>query len=303
MNREVIDKDFMPFSPEQLAARFAFTSRKGATDPVARFVDSAKRYRAHVADLEAATDPREVRRARQIEKDETFWTAACLMRFYEASNRQKLFAELLDRALDRGPDAVGYPTWTHALDGDLELFFEVGLSSPMAYREWLRDNLKSRNLVPYVLEAGAGRTNLEGRTHLDALLLAPQTGFAVHFDEKVTSDIDSKVSFDLMRNQIARNIDCMLEAPGGRSRPPLSLREPAHSVFVLLTPQVFRDNPHSRFYGFLMDEYRKNPRALARDLAHRQDDPDWNQLSKRLGWLTWEECNEVLPGSCGWLAR
>jgi hypothetical protein len=30
---------------------------------------------------------------------------------------------------------------------------------------------------------------------------------------------------------------------------------------------------------------------------------DWQSVSQRLGWLTWEDCNEVLPGSCRWLSR
>src|SRR4051794_16113553 len=89
----------------------------------------------------------------------------------------------------------------NALAGDLRLFFEVNLPSPPAYRRWLREHIADRSLIPYVHEAAAGAgERLEGPTHVDAMLLSEQTGFAVLFEAKVLSDADSKVSFDVMRN-------------------------------------------------------------------------------------------------------
>ncbi len=54
-----------------------------------------------------------------------------------------------------------------------------------------------------------------------------------------------------------------------------------------------------------MDEYQRDAAALRRDLPHRSDDKsiDWFLLSKRLGWLTWEDCNEVVPGTCPWFNK
>lgn len=49
-----------------------------------------------------------------------------------------------------------------------------------------------------------------------------------------------------------------------------------------------------------MHEYRFSPAALARDLPHRKG-VDFAEVSGRLGWLTWEECNRILPGACPWL--
>lgn len=45
----------------------------------------------------------------------------------------------------------------------------------------------------------------------------------------------------------------------------------------------------------------KNPDAIARDLQHRGE-RDWPAVASRVGWLTWEDCEAVLPGSCKWLA-
>ena len=51
-----------------------------------------------------------------------------------------------------------------------------------------------------------------------------------------------------------------------------------------------------------MHDYGENPSALARDLRHRSSftTSEWERLSKRIGWLTWEDCNAVLPQSCPW---
>ena len=49
-----------------------------------------------------------------------------------------------------------------------------------------------------------------------------------------------------------------------------------------------------------MDAYRKDEKLLSQHLPHRAA----NHLagtSRRLGWLSWEECNLVLPGACPWL--
>jgi hypothetical protein len=53
---------------------------------------------------------------------------------------------------------------------------------------------------------------------------------------------------------------------------------------------------------WLMDKYRTDPTTLVRDIPHRQS-VDWLEVSSRLGWLTWDDCERVLPGSCPWLTR
>jgi len=86
-------------------------------------------------------------------------------------------------------------------------------------------------------EAGKRRgMRLEGATKVDAVLLAPDTGFAVLFEAKVLADVSGGVEFDVLRNQIARNIDVMLE-PNPRVMCPLNQRNPDRSCFVLLTPE------------------------------------------------------------------
>jgi hypothetical protein len=63
---------------------------------------------------------------------------------------------------------------------------------------------------------------------------------------------------------------------------------------------MFKTNPHARLYGWLFQDY-KNRDAIARDLPHRGE-RDWKSVALRIGWLTWDDCEAVLPGSCKWLA-
>ena len=141
---------------------------------------------------------------------------------------------------------------------------------------------------------------LEGATKVDAMLIAPATGFAVLFEAKVLADASSSIGFDVLRNQLARNIDVMLQ-PNPNLEDPLPRRRPERTCFVLLTPEIFRSHPESRLYGWLMRDYRTSPAALQRDLPHRAG-TDLAAVASRLGWLTWEDCNEVRPGACPWLS-
>jgi len=80
----------------------------------------------------------------------------------------------------------------------------------------------------------------------------------------------------------------------------LENRDPANSLFSLLTPGSFKRYPRSRLYGWLMREYITDPNALKRDLTHREE-MDWVGLSRRIGWLIFEDLEQIRPGACPWL--
>lgn len=81
---------------------------------------------------------------------------------------------------------------------------------------------------------------------------------------------------------------------------PLDKRDPNKTLVLLVTPKHFEDNPESRLYGYKFNEYKSNPAALAWDLLHRSD-CDWESLSNRLGWLTWEDFRNVNKDCSKWL--
>lgn len=313
MNSQLIDPIYLPFSAEQLRGHFGPTARQAADEKADRqlryYLASAKRYRRFQADH---ADRRglplsELRKPCQIEKDERFWVVTCLMNYFYSTDRTERLGALMRECFGDAPPLTGVASWDECFAGRIHLFFEVNLPSPPIYKRWLGENLGRRHIVPYVLDAtyrrgtDAVRKGLEGPTQVDAILLNANNGFAVLFEAKVLSDISYQVSFDAMRNQIARSLDVMLERNANLPEP-LSLRQPERTLFAMLTPEMFRQNPQSRLYCCLLDEYRSNPAAVGRDLPHRQS-VDWSEVASRIGWLTWEDCEQVLPGSCPWLRQ
>ncbi len=295
----MIDKTYLPFSRDELRPHF--------TTDVDRQLDyyrtSASRYNEFLNDHpETAGLPlTQARVPRQIEKDERFWTITATKHVFDDPAHARILGQLLVKAYGSTPPIRGVSDWAECLDGDLRLYFEACLSSPPSYVEWLRSNLNRRQMIPYVLDAAARKHShtLEGPTHVDAMFLNVTNGFSWVIEAKVLSDISHSISFDHHRNQIARNIDVMLD---NTSRPGTELekRNPERSLFGLLTPARFKDLPHSRLYGWLIREYRSKPEALARDLSHRTG-VDWPLLSRRIGWLTFEDFEASRPGTCPWL--
>jgi hypothetical protein len=240
-----------------------------------------------------------VRGPRQIEKNERLWTAACLMTVFYSKSRSQELTKIFSKGYGETPPIEGLNSWNECFEGELHLFFEPGLPSPSSYKEWLRKNLEKRHFIPYVLECANDDKELEGRTNVDAILLNSENGFAVIIEAKVLSDISIDVTYDTMRNQIVRNIDDMLEKNRNKKFP-LNKRDPSKSLFLLITPKLFKENPSSRLYGYKFNEYKTNPASLADDLPHRENF-DWQNISKKLGWLTWEDFRGVNKNCCLWL--
>lgn len=239
----IIEPTYLPFSSEQLEKHFAPGSSENVKKYLNYYLDSVKRYKEHVSSDKGVTISN-AKHPRQVEKDERFWVITCLLTYYYSDKRNDLFSKLLSATFSDKPPIEGISSWRERLEGNLQLYFEVPLPLPKSYKEWLAENIPDRQFIPYVLEAARNksgentRLNLEGATHVDALLINPDTKFATLFEAKVLSDISCKITYDSMRNQIIRNIDVLLEDNEDMPEP-LSLRLPERTFFVLLTPQMF----------------------------------------------------------------
>ncbi len=297
----VIDKIYMPFSEADLREHFLADSE----GQINYYLKSAKRYHDFLAEHPDTTGIplTQAKTPRQIEKDERFWTVATLKQVFDDSLRNAILTNLLAKTFGDIPPLPGLESWEDCLSGDLKLYFEACLPSPPSYVEWLRANIQSQQIIPYILDASSRESarTLEGATHVDALFVNLSNGFTWLIEAKVLSDVSYSISFDNYRNQIVRNLDVMLDttSPLGTD---LAARIPDRSLFSLLTPAGFKRQPSSRLYGWLMQEYTTSPASLQRDLPHRTD-IDWAALAKRIGWFTFEDVERIRPGICRWLRR
>src|SRR6266849_863827 len=124
------------------------------------------------------------------------------------------WSELMRRAFADFPPLEGLDNWESCFEGKLGLTLEAPMPSPADYSNvWPPGNVAERNLVRYVVDVGVGKKGLEGTSQADAVIVNEKNGFGIVFEAKVTADASCEITFDMMRNQIARMIDVMLEKP------------------------------------------------------------------------------------------
>ena len=302
----MMHKIYLPFTEDKLRSHFARVKQKG--ECVSTHQSHIAYYRRSVGYYNEYSPKNENRKGEpiskmkvpcQIEKDERFWIAACLMTVFHSKNRTREFVRLFEQAYGNDPPIKGITSWEDCFNGELHLFFEPNLPSPKPYSQWLSENQTRRHFIPYILAGAHGKTNLEGPTNADAMILNSTNGFAVIVEAKVLSDISCQITYDALRNQIARNIDVMLEKNENLCHP-LKKRIPESTLFLLITPQFFKSDRTSRLYGYKFDEYKNNPDSLAKDLPHRSKG-ELQGISQKLGWLTWEDFRHVNSACCKWL--
>lgn len=117
---------------------------------------------------------------------------------------------------------------------------------------------------------------MEGDSEIDVVI--ESSSFLVYIEAKLQADIRMWTTHDPGRNQIVRNIDCVLE--GAPARTP---------HFWMLV----RDIDSGRAYTALMRKYRERPEILFRELPHR-DPAILRELSRGLVLLTWRDISAGL---------
>lgn len=310
-NKKMQDK-YLPFDKDILIDHFA-PVRKHAKANIKHldyYTQSIKKYKEYKKDKKSIFGKPlcETSRPCQIQKDERFWTVNTLLNIFYSKNRINELCVLFEKAFGKKvADSIGIDSWRECFNSDnLTLYFEVDLPSPANYKKKLcslykNGKIQEHQIIPFVIASAHGKKTLEGSTQVDALIVNPDNGFNVLIEAKVLSDISISITYDVVRNQIARNIDVMLEKKK-RLRAPLKKRDPNKSLFLLLTPKLFKDNPTSRLYGYKIREYQdknKGEDALKKDLPHRTKE-ELRNIPSRIGWLTWEDFKEVNKKCSPW---
>lgn len=158
---------------------------------------------------------------------------------------------------------------------DLGLWRAVG--SPPAYEMQNRARMRQSGNPELVLRAGMPDP-VEGASEID--IAVEDKNFLVFIEAKLGSDVSLRTSYDPQRNQIVRNIDCLIEKAGGR-----------FPMFWLLA----KDQNPSRAYVHLIESYRSDASQLARELPQR--DPEiLRSIAQNLTILPWSDFIELVCG-------
>ena len=147
--------------------------------------------------------------------------------------------------------------------------------APQAYEASSRGRMRSSgnsDLVARSQRAGP----VEGESEIDISLR--NATLTVFIEAKLGSDVSLRTKFDPARNQIVRNIDCLIDE-AGTTLP----------VFWMLV----RDSGNGRAYSQLLADYRKNPSRLAQALPHR-DPAVLAEIARRISLILWKDLMTVI---------
>jgi hypothetical protein len=109
---------------------------------------------------------------------------------------------------------------------------------------------------PAWIERSQDPRPVEGESEIDISL--HNRALSVFMEAKLGSDISLKTTYDPQRNQIVRNIDCLLD------------RAEQHQVPMFW--MIVRDRSSARSYTHVVERYRDHPDALLGELPHHARD-------------------------------
>ena len=123
----------------------------------------------------------------------------------------------------------------------------------------------------------ANRRPVEGPTEVDIVFKG--TGFLIFVEAKLGSDMSMRTTYDPSRNQIERNIDCVLENAGNR--------DALFWMFVKERQGEFE-------YTKIVEAYRSDIGRLQIRLPHR-DPKLLARLVENIALVEWRELSPLLP--------
>jgi hypothetical protein len=198
------------------------------------------------------------------------WVTWNLLTLIEQSRPNDWWGHVLASAADFNPHIADVAAMSSAT-----LRFWPRVPSPESYEIASRARMRNSQ-DPSTVARSADPRPVEGKSEIDVVI--ENDSVLVYVEAKLNADIEMHTKHDPSRNQIARNIDCLLEAAAGR--------EPMFWMFV-------RDLSPGRAYAQMIDAYRRDPRTLARDLPHRYHGLI-ERVARRLAIITWRQLGSAM---------
>jgi hypothetical protein len=153
------------------------------------------------------------------------------------------------------------------------------VASPKEYEAASRERMR-RSADPMISARSRASEPVEGDSEID--LIIESSSLLVYVEAKLDSDISMRTTYDPDRNQIIRNIDCLLESVRNRT--------PFFWMFV-------RDASQGRAYTQLMRKYQEDHTSLSHDLPHR-DPLLLEKVAQGLTIVTWREIAQGVCAPC-----
>jgi hypothetical protein len=150
-------------------------------------------------------------------------------------------------------------------------------AAPRAYEALSRERMRTSE-NPAWRKRSLDMSPVEGPSEID--ITFEGRSYIVYVEAKLGSDVSLSTTYDPERNQIARNIDCLLEVCGQK--------RPIFWMFV-------RDLQSTRAYTQLMQRYRIAS-ELNRSLPHRAA-ARLEEVGSGLAVVTWSELLALLAGA------
>jgi len=201
-------------------------------------------------------------------EDWVTWNVVTLLSLLPAEG---WWPSVIELARDDNPDLTISPD-----PKDLpEIETWVPVPAPPDYENRSRARMARSENPDWVARSTVGRP-VEGVSEIDIVFsMQKQVGFV---EAKLNSDISMTTTYDPQRNQIARNIDCLLESAGDRT-----------PFFWMLTA----DRGPGRSYTQMIQEYREDPDVLVSALPHRS--PDVIQVvARNLTIVLWKDVLRIV---------
>lgn len=154
------------------------------------------------------------------------------------------------------------------------------VATPPAYERASRTRMASSKKAAWRERADIPRL-VESPTEVDVVFEG--AAYLVFVEAKLGSDVSKQTTYDPLRNQIVRNIDCAIEEAGDR--------QPLFWMFV-------KDRqPHFRYSG-IIDSYHSDVRLLESRLPHR-DPGVLARIVKGIAVVEWRELVPLFPDTPG----
>lgn len=153
--------------------------------------------------------------------------------------------------------------------------FWTSVPSPSEYEKQSRAKMKTSGNAVWASRAEIADP-VEGPSEIDVIFDHNQ--FLVYVEAKLGSDISMRTTYDPQRNQMIRNIDCLIANAGNRT-----------PIFWLLV----KDEVPTRAYLQLTTSYKTDPSRLVRDLPHR-DPTMLRSIAQNLTILLWSDFRDLV---------